>query len=92
MAKDFYDTLGVSRKATDEEIKKAYRRLARKYHPDRNPDDEKAEERFKEIQEAYGTISDPEKRKQYDTGGFFAGGGPFGGPGGAGEETAGVVL
>jgi molecular chaperone DnaJ len=84
MAEDLYKVLGVSRKASAEEIKKAYRKLARKYHPDRNPDDAEAEERFKEVQGAYDTLSDPEKRKQYDAGGMFggAGGGPFGGFGG----------
>ena len=87
MADDLYKVLGVSEKASDEEIKKAYRKLARRYHPDRNPDDAEAEERFKEVQSAYDTLSDPEKRKQYDQGGMFAGfgGGPgTGGPGGAG--------
>jgi molecular chaperone DnaJ len=81
MARDLYEVLGVSRKASPEEIKKAYRKLARENHPDRNPDDPKAEERFKEIQGAYDALSDPEKRKQYDAGGMFAG---FGGRGGAG--------
>jgi molecular chaperone DnaJ len=80
LAEDLYKVLGVSKKASDEEIKKAYRKLARKYHPDRNPDDPKAEERFKEVQGAYDTLSDPEKRRQYDQGGMFTG---FGGPGGA---------
>ena len=88
MARDHYQVLGISKKATKDEIKRAYRKLARKYHPDRNQDDPKAEERFKEVQEAYDTLSDPEKRKQYDTGGAFAGFGgrsPFGeGPGGGG--------
>ncbi len=81
MAEDLYKTLGVSKQASAEEIKKAYRELARKYHPDRNPDDPRAEERFKEVQGAYDTLSDPEKREQYDAGGMFggAGGGPFGG-------------
>jgi molecular chaperone DnaJ len=83
LADDLYKVLGVSKKASDEEIKKAYRKLARKYHPDRNPDDSEAEERFKEVQGAYDTLSDSEKRKAYDAGGMFGGlgggGGPFGG-------------
>jgi molecular chaperone DnaJ len=78
---DYYKTLGVDKKATPEEIKKAYRKLARTYHPDRNPDDKQAEERFKEISQAHDVLGDPEKRKQYDSGtGPFAGG-ASGGPG-----------
>ena len=83
MADDYYKALGVSREASAEEIKKAYRRLARENHPDRNPDDAAAEDRFKTIQQAYDTLSDPEKRKQYDAGGMFGGfGGARGGPAG----------
>ncbi len=77
-----YDTLGVSKSASAEEIKKAYRKLARQYHPDNNPGDGAAEAKFKEVQTAYDVLSDPEKRKQYDMfgangrpGGFGAGGG-----------------
>jgi len=66
MAKDYYGILGVSRKAEDKEIKSAYRRLARKYHPDVNPNDKSAEAKFKEISEAHSVLSDPEKRRMYD--------------------------
>ena len=79
--RDLYSVLGVSRKASAEEIKKAYRKLARQYHPDRNPGDDAAEERFKEVQEAYDTLSDPKKRSEYDSGGMFSGFGPRGGGG-----------
>ncbi len=64
--KDYYKTLGVDRKASADEIKKAYRKLAMQYHPDRNPDDKKAEERFKEFNEAYQVLSDEKKRARYD--------------------------
>jgi molecular chaperone DnaJ len=100
VADELYKTLGVSKKATDEEIKKAYRKLARTYHPDRNPDDSEAEEKFKEISAAYDILGDPEKRKEYDEGGVFAGfggggggGAPFGtGPGGFGGFDFGDIL
>ena len=75
--KNLYDVLGVSKSASADEIKKAYRKLAREHHPDRNPGDASAEERFKEVQMAYDVLSDPEKRKQYDTFGSANGRGSF---------------
>jgi molecular chaperone DnaJ len=90
---DLYKVLGVGKNASDEEIKKAYRKLARQYHPDRNPGDKRAEERFKEISQAHDVLADAEKRKQYDrgTGPFGFGGQPgfdpsqFGGGAGFGD-------
>jgi DnaJ-class molecular chaperone len=89
MPTDFYDVLGVKRDASEEEIKKAYRKLARQYHPDRNPGDKQAEVKFKELQRAYDVLSDKTKRQQYDRfgeaaaeGGFPGGFGGAGGPGG----------
>jgi molecular chaperone DnaJ len=84
---DYYKTLGVDKKASAEEIKKAYRKLARQYHPDRNPDDKAAETRFKDISQAYDVLGDPDKRKQYDSGSgpFATGAGPGGGFGGFGN-------
>ena len=96
--KDPYKTLGVERKASDEEIKKAYRKLARTHHPDRNPDDPKAEDRFKEVQEAYSILSDPEKRKRFDSGGGIFGTGfdpgafRTGAPGAGGFGGIGDIL
>jgi molecular chaperone DnaJ len=98
VADELYKTLGVSKKATDEEIKKAYRKLARQFHPDRNPGDKEAEEKFKEISAAHDVLGDPEKRKEYDEGGAFAGfgggGNPFGGgaPGGQAGGFGGFDL
>jgi len=94
--KDYYTTLGVAKTATDKEIKQAFRKLARKYHPDVNPGDKGAEARFKELNEANEVLSDPQKRKKYDElganwrayenappgAGPFGGGSPFGGQGG----------
>src|SRR5579875_3276692 len=87
---DYYERLGVARSADSEEIRKAYRRLARKYHPDLNPGDKSAEDRFKKVQEAYDILSDEDKRKIYDQYGFYSpnmppngGGAGFGGGAGA---------
>jgi molecular chaperone DnaJ len=95
MPKDYYDTLGVKRDATADDLKKAFRKMARKFHPDVNPGDKSAEGKFKEVNEAYSVLSDPEKRKTYDqfgheafvsggAGGFRPGPGGGGGFGGAG--------
>ena len=81
--RDYYEVLGISKTADDAEIKKAYRVLAKKYHPDMNPGDAEAEKKFKEASEAYAVLSDPEKRRQYDQFGHAAfeggGAGGFGG-------------
>jgi molecular chaperone DnaJ len=87
--RDPYQVLGVQRTASADEIKKAHRKLVRQYHPDRNPDDAKAEERFKEVQQAYDLLSDPDKRKAYDRGGFGPAGGAQGGGGFGGFDTSG---
>jgi molecular chaperone DnaJ len=95
--KDFYAELGISSTASAEEIKRAYRKLARELHPDANPGDARAESRFKAMSEAYGVLSDPDKRKQYDearslfNGGFRPGGG-FGGPGAPGGFDLGDLF
>ncbi|MGZ4830974.1 MAG: DnaJ domain-containing protein, partial [Candidatus Angelobacter sp.] len=70
--KDYYGTLGIKKTASSEEIRKAFRKLARKYHPDVNPNDKKSEEKFKEISEANDVLSDPKKRKIYDQLGFYS--------------------
>ena len=89
--RDYYEVLGLQKGASDEEIKKAFRKMAMKYHPDRNPDDKEAEEKFKEVNEAYGVLSDPDKKRKYDrfghagvdpSAGFGGGAGGFGGFGG----------
>jgi DnaJ-class molecular chaperone len=86
MPRDYYETLGVARDASEDDIKKAYRKLARQYHPDRNPGDKGAEAKFKEIQDAYDVLSDKAKRGQYDQFGFLGPGEGFPGAGGGGGE------
>jgi len=80
--RDYYEVLGVSKTATDAEIKKAFRQQAKKYHPDIHPGDKECEEKFKEAQEAYAVLSDPDKRRQYDQFGHAAFDGTGGGAGG----------
>jgi curved DNA-binding protein len=90
MPRDLYEVLGVPRNASEAEIKKAYRKLARQHHPDRNPGDKQAEVRFKEVQEAFDVLSDKTKREQYDRFGHAGlGGGPGGSPFGGGQNPFG---
>src|SRR6267143_6457682 len=85
---DYYEMLGVSRDAKADEIRKSYRKLARKYHPDLNPGDKAAEDRFKKVQEAYDVLSDAKKRQVYDQYGFYSDNIPPGGPGaGPGRDS-----
>ena len=88
--KDYYEILGVDKNVSDEEKKKAYRKLAKKYHPDANPDNKKeAEAKFKEVNEAYEVLSNPEKRKMYDQFGTADPSQGFGGAGGPFDQPAG---
>lgn len=87
---DYYDTLGLARDAAGDDIRKAYRKLARKYHPDLNPNDKVAEDKFKKVQEAYDILSDPKKKQMYDQYGFYSDNPGFqnaGGPGGGGGRA-----
>ena len=89
---DYYQTLGVARDADSDDIRKAYRKLARKHHPDLNPGDKTAEDRFKKVQEAYDVLSDPKKKQMYDQVGFYSENGFTGaGPGGPRRRRGGPV-
>ncbi len=90
--RDYYEVLGVDRGADEATIKKAYRKLAKKYHPDMNPGDKEAEQKFKEASEAYAVLSDAEKRRQYDQFGHAAFEGGAGGPGGGGFDFSGMDM
>src|ERR1700676_579293 len=86
---DFYEPLGVKRDASVDDVRKAYRKLARKHHPDLNPGDKTAEDRFKKVQEAYDVLSDPKKKQMYDQVGYYSENGPpsgGAGPGGSGPN------
>src|SRR5262245_26982033 len=87
MPRDYYEVLGIPRNASEADVKKAYRKLARQYHPDRNPGDKTAEAKFKEVQEAYSILGDKQKRTQYDT---FGQAGPF--PGGVPFDFSGAGI
>ena len=87
--RDYYEVLGVSKGASEEEIKKAYKKLARKYHPDMNPGDKEAEEKFKEINEANEVLSDPDKKARYDQFGFAGVDPNYGAGAGGGAYSAG---
>jgi len=90
---DYYQTLGVERAASADEIRKAYRKLARKHHPDLNPGDKTAEDRFKKVQEAYDILSEPKKKEMYDQYGFYSENGmPAGGPGSPGGAGTGPNM
>src|ERR1700684_4421348 len=85
---EYYETLGVPRTANADEIRKAYRKLARKYHPDLNPGDKSAEDRFKNVQEAYDVLSEPKKRQMYDQVGFYSDNGFAAGAGTASDAKS----
>ncbi len=90
--RDYYEILGVQKSATADELKKAYRKMALKYHPDKNPGDKEAEEKFKEAAEAYDVLSDPNKRAKYDQWGHSMGPSGFGGGGGGGFHAGGMSM
>jgi len=90
--RDYYEVLGVSKGASESEVKKSYRKLALKYHPDKNPDDESASEKFKEAAEAYEVLSNPEKKQRYDQFGHQGMGGGFGGGGAGGGMSCGEKV